>query len=146
MYNKLSTGGDGMNDLLDCLKTCKTDEEIKEIVDFFISEYVEESKELNNGNHSIGRELELNPVKKFNHLEFEIPNVVNRWEGYIPLGTKIIYGTRVNPDGPTVCNGGSYYYMDDESYLYEFAKFIKDKPINDRIVFMTKPFYLCFMC
>ena len=124
-----------MNDLMDMLKTCKTDEEIKEIVDYYIGEYVEESLPLNHGRTTLGKQININPEHSINENLDYGPKTNNRWVGYIPKETKIVYKC-VNHEG-LGSNDGGYYYMGDESYLYDFCKFIKNKEFNNNpIVFI----------
>lgn len=53
-------------------------------------------------------------------------------KGYIKKGTKMVYGIEYNADGD-IGNNGNYYYMDDDSYLYDFCRYIKDEDVYDEI-------------
>jgi len=53
-------------------------------------------------------------------------------KGYIKKGTKMVYGVEYNSDGD-IGNNGNYYYMNDESYLYEFCHYIKDQEVCDEV-------------
>ncbi len=107
----------------------------KEIEEFFKEriEFLEEKND-NQEKYTIGYNLDYNP-SAFNLLDFEenIPKVelISGFNGYIPLGTKIIYGMVYNADAKVTSNYGHYYYIDDNSYILEFIKSIKDKDINN---------------
>ncbi len=124
--------GDIMNDLLYMINTCKTDEEIKEIIDYFIQEYVKQSLCYIKGKTNIGKQIEVNPQRRFNDFSDYKIAINSRWCGYIPKGTKVVYKC-VSHDGID-SNDGGYYYMDDESYLYEFAKFVQGLDFNDNVI------------
>ena len=49
---------------------------------------------------------------------------------YVPKGTKIIYGLTFNQDG-IISNEGKFYYVDDDSYIEEFCRYIQDKDIEN---------------
>ena len=64
---------------------------------------------------------------KFGHVEVSIRCI---YYGYIPKGTKMVYGITYDQNG-TVSNDGKYYYVDDETYLYDFCSYIQDKGIDN---------------
>jgi len=49
---------------------------------------------------------------------------------FIPKGTKIIYGLTFDQDR-IISNEGHFYYVDDDSYIEEFCRFIQDKEIEN---------------
>lgn len=115
-------------------------EYIKELSDKELEEFYNERIEFleqnddNNYEYTIGYNLDYNP-SAFDLLDFEkdIPDVVltSGFNGYIPLGTKIVYGMVYNENAKVTSNYGHYYYIDDNSYILKFIKSIKDKNIND---------------
>lgn len=109
-----------------------TDEELQYVVEERIK-YLEESEyELPD---TIGYILDYNPSDLIYPGEsFEdIKKVclIDNFNGYIPFGTRIVYGMVYNPENGMKSNGARYYYIDDDSYIYDFCKFIRDKEIND---------------
>ena len=60
----------------------------------------------------------------------EIP-IISKFDGYIPLGTRIVYGMYYNINQKIVSNNGYYYYMNDDKYILEFCKYIKNKKVFD---------------
>ncbi len=48
---------------------------------------------------------------------------------FIPKGTKIIYGVTFDQDR-IISNEGHFYFVDDDSYIEEFCRFIQDKEIE----------------
>lgn len=105
----------------------------KELEEFY-NERIEFLEENTNSNtYSIGYGLDYNP-SAFNLLDFdeEIPKVelIAGFNGYIPLETKIVYGMVYNESAKVTSNYGHYYYIDDNSYVYDFIKSIKGKGIN----------------
>ena len=67
-------------------------------------------------------------------------------KGYIKKDTKFVYGFSISPEG-IVENEGSYYYLKDQQYIYDFCKFIRQFDIEDEydlfekiLLFMRKYF------
>lgn len=52
-------------------------------------------------------------------------------DNYIPLYSKIVYHIETDQNKFTTKNDGGYYYLDDDSYILEFCKSIKNKNIKD---------------
>lgn len=52
------------------------------------------------------------------------------YTGYIKKGTKIIFGLFYDDIG-NAKNDGCYYYMDDEGYICDFCRYIKDKDVTN---------------
>lgn len=67
--------------------------------------------------------------KKGNKAEFNI-TLKNYVKGYIPKGVKVVFGFNYDTENG-ISNRGQYYFLDDDSYIYEFCKHIKDKVIYD---------------
>ena len=122
-------------DIVGEIKACKTDEELKELADKIIKKNTESAMDINMNYGYIGQELDINPINYHitdSNFEPEYTfNTVPFWNGYIPLGTKIVYGGVYSEKYRTCSNRGSYYYLDDDNYIYEFFKYIKDKEVED---------------
>lgn len=58
-------------------------------------------------------------------------NVLCMYGGYIPRNIKITYGITNNTSSGLVYNEGCYYYLDDDSYIIDFCKFIKNADVLD---------------
>ncbi len=57
------------------------------------------------------------------------------YNDFITKDSKLVYGMCYSEDG-FVGNRGMYYYVDDQSYLYDFCRYIRDmKDINDYYFF-----------
>lgn len=118
-------------DIIEEIKNTKNEEEIIKIINKKIEEEEKVSKKLNN--HTvIGAELEINPRASllFKDDEEKYCEYNGYYLGFIPKGTKINYGTLTSFTTGLQFTGGFYYYMDDYTYIYEFAKFIKDKVVE----------------
>lgn len=122
-------------EVVDLIKKCNTDEELKELVKDVIDTYTKQSFVDNVPTDYIGTKLDINPINY--HLDdpnFKIEryyDAVNIWNGYIPLGMKIVYGRFYNEQFKTSTHKGCYYYLDDDDYIFEFFKQIKDAFIED---------------
>lgn len=114
----------------------KTDEEVTEITRKRINE-LEEEYEKNSDDpdeNIIGYKLDYNPEYKaitVNGNQEEL-SFVSRcfYHGYISKKTKVVYGLKYNYEGE-ICNKGAFYYLEDDSYIYEFCEYIKDKEVED---------------
>ena len=119
--------------VIDRIHNCKNDEQLYWLTRRLIKDAVKDAKCNNINKGTIGSKLEINPTDY--HLEncFEdcYRFTIQTWNGYIPKGTKIVYGSIFNEYNNTVCCGGNYYYLDDESYVYEFIKYIKKYKVKD---------------
>ena len=110
------------------------DEKLEEFVKERITNKEIESTLYNEDDNIIGYCLNHNPkisaVTEMDENNDEIFSVdINCFHsGFIKLGTKIVYGMAYDYNG--ICsNDGRYYYIDDESYIYDFCKMIKNKEI-----------------
>lgn len=118
-------------DIYEQILKCKTDEDLKlfaeEAINYFTDQALDDNKETN----LIGSGVELNPVdyhlddKNFEREDFIY--CVNIWNGFIPKGMKIVYGRFLDRETGLTSNKGAYYYVDDESYVYEFFKFLRTR-------------------
>ena len=125
-----------MNSLLDLIRQSKSDEELKEIIDFHIEEFTKKARVDNSVNY-IGVNADINPqyniVYDMDDLLGDLSPSNSRWIGYIPSDVKVSYKTVTNKG---VTHNECFYYMGDESYLYEFAKFIRDKKVSEDLSFI----------
>ena len=123
--------GDNMN-FYEELKTM-TSEEIKKHLFYEINSLENISKN-NHKNYSVlGYDASYNPTD-YDFLNEKPENEINVnfscfYGGYIPKGMKVVYGLSANTNG-TYANDGMYYIVDDDSYIYEFCEYIKDKKVN----------------
>ena len=78
------------------------------------------AKKINDNSKYFGIYFEKSPSTTFN-TNF-------RWAGFIDETIKIGYGMDFEDNMFT--DDGAYYYLDDDTYIYEFAYFIKDKKVN----------------
>ena len=76
----------------------------------------------------IGYCLQKNPQNKllFENIDEEFFDVeINCFHsGYIKKGSKMVYGMTFDNEGNTA-NEGSYYYVDDDRYIYDFCSYIR---------------------
>ncbi len=108
------------------------DEQIKELISLKIDKLTYQSYVF--PNRFIGIDCDINPKRNFyGEVESKSQSV---WQGFIPKDVRIIYSFLPNEEGYTV-NNGCYYYIDDDTYLYEFAKYIKRKEIKSEFEFLT---------
>ena len=143
-------------DIYELIKKCSSLEELYELADSAIKFFTQRAYEENVPTNCIGTQIGINPIS--NHIgdkDFKFDkyyNAVNVWNGYVPLGMKIVYGRFFNEKYKTSSHKGAYYYLDDDSYVYEFFKYLKDKDIEDEydlIIevdhFIKKKFFPSFM-
>ncbi len=67
-------------------------------------------------------------MEKTISLQFMVRCFYNQ---FLPKNMKVVYGLRWDSLSGKASNRGNYYYMNDQEYLYDFCKFIKDKEIVD---------------
>lgn len=111
-----------------------SDEELESLVEKIIGELEENSIEDNPGVDTIGFVLDYNP-KEFYILEKEEIKSFKVdfkcfYSGYVRKGMKMSYGLVYSGDG-VVSNDGRYYYIDDDSYILDFCKYIRDKEVEN---------------
>ena len=122
-------------EIIDRIKRCKNDEQLYYLTKRLIKDAVNKSRGVNPYYGLIGEQLEVNPSEYHFDLDldssYEDVLSVDIWNGYIPKGTKLVYGGCYNADSKIAYNAGEYYYIDDESYVYDFIKQLRDYEIND---------------
>lgn len=105
-------------------------EEIEKYLSYEIYNLESISKQ-NNSYGYIGYNLHFNPGK-ISLLGEDEKNPVEEVKfhtGYVPKGTKVIFGCNTYDNGMSF-NGGMYYIVDDDEYVYEFCRFIKDADVR----------------
>lgn len=121
-------------DIVDLIKECKTEQDLKELAKDVIESFSNLSEQENEDENYIGTKLDVNPtnfhIDDPNFLIDKYYKCVNFWYGYIPLGTKIVYGREFIPKYRTSSHKGYYYYLDDDSYIFEFFKYIKENDVE----------------
>ena len=117
-------------DIVEEIKKCKSEEELKALADEAIEVFTEQAKEENICTEYLGDRIGYNP--RFIIGEEDAYESNNVWNGYIPKGTKVVYARFKDELVSQFTNNGYYYFMDDDSYVYDFFQFIKDeKDIED---------------
>ena len=131
-------------DIVEMIKQCKSDEELKQLATSAIKTFTEQAHKENTKGNYIGTELDINPINyHIDDPDFKVEryyDAIPIWNGYIPLGTKIVYGRNYIERFKTSSHGGCYYYVDDDSYIYEFFKYIKDMDIIDEYDIVIEAF------
>lgn len=116
--------GDGM-DFYEMIKNM-TDVEIEKCLACKICNLENESKNINKSN-VIGYNIPCN-LSKINLLnkdgELEVEETFLHM-GFVSKTTKVVYGNSTSDNG-MAASGGCYYFVDEESYIYDFCKFIKN--------------------
>lgn len=122
------------------------DKELNDFIEERIAFLEEESIKYNPSVDTIGFKLDYNPTNY--HLldnedvkSFEI-TVRCFYSGYIPKGIKMVYGMEYH-NGRIASNNGNYYYVDDDQYIYDFCKLIKDKEVVDQFELFEYIFEFC---
>ncbi len=111
-------------DILEEIKKCKTDEELKELVEEAIKVFTDIAKQENICTDYLGDNIGYNPrIITGDHDGYESNNI---WNGYIPKGVRVVYARFKDNLVDQYTNNGFYYYLDDESYIYDFFKYIKE--------------------
>ena len=117
------------------IKQCKSNEEIEKIAKEVIEIVTKEAYEENVESSYIGTELDINPLNyHLDDISFKLDkyySCVNVWNGYVPKGMKIVYGRFFNDKFKTSTHKGCYYYLDDDSYVFDFFKYIKNIQVDD---------------
>ena len=124
-------------EILNKIKNVKEDE-LKDIIDYYkdIAERI--ALNYNDEVDFIGFDLDINYNRDICDLNFrkfkESEHIyqygcMNYYSGYILNYIKICYSLFVN-DFMKCFNKGQYYYINDDSYLEEFIKYIKDRNIE----------------
>ena len=116
-----------MKELLEDINNCATIKEIELLAKQYIDYYTDEASKYNIECDTIGTDVGINPNNYSGNTKYDYS--LNIWSGYIPKNTRIVYGTYGLEDGISY-NKGNYYYLDDESYIIEFFKYIKGKEID----------------
>ena len=117
-------------DFLNYIKAL-SDEELEKVVIEKIKK-LEEAK--GNKKETIGYQLDYNPtnIPFVESLDEDVSfgfGVQCIYNGYIPKGTRMVYGFCYDYNG-VVSNDGKYYDVDTDDYVLEFCKYIRDKEIN----------------
>lgn len=115
-------------EFLDLIKNC-SDEELENIVKERIN-YLEEY--YNSDLDNIGYQVDYNPSNySYSDNDFYDYGVLCVYRGYIPKNTRITYGVTNDVSKGLVYNEGCYYYLDDDSYIIDFCKFIRNANVLD---------------
>ena len=126
-------------EVIERIHNCKDNEQLYWLTRKLIKEAMNRAKGANKYRGLIGTKSEINRKEcDFNpeHKE-RISYSVPFWSGYIPLKTKIVYGLAYGKAFNFDSNCGYYYYVDDDSYIYDFIKLIKEWEIEDTFDIIT---------
>ena len=112
-----------------------SEEQLKKKVEKKIKKLERKSKKNNPEDYNVlGYHITENPQNYTRYLGEDGVNfdleVRCFYNGYICNGAKMIYGLEYDFNG-NAGNHGSYYYLDDDSYIYDFCKFVQDKDIEN---------------
>ncbi len=109
------------------------DKELEEYTKLRIEELEENARKINKDIDTIGYLLDYNPSafdlldkSEDDSLEIDLQCTYN---GYIPKGTRMVYGLTYTKE-KVAENAGSYYYIDTDEYIYMFLKYIKDRRVD----------------
>lgn len=113
-----------------------SDEDIKKLLSYAIYNLENISKLNNDGKNVIGYDISYNPTNynllNKNDEDVLILDSVNIYYGYVPKNTKMVYALFTDWNGNGLfSNEGRYYIIDDDSYIYEFCKYVRDYEINN---------------
>ena len=70
-------------------------------------------------------------------------DLVNKFDGYIPRDTLIVYQALYDVNRSVVSNGCGYYYIDDDSYIVDFCRYIKNKRVDDYYTLFNYVYKFC---
>ncbi len=121
-------------DIYEMIRKCTSEKELQDLSESAIEVYTKVAYKENGYVGYIGTKLDINPIA--NHIadkSFEFDkyySAITMWNGYVPLGTKIVYGRFYDEKFKTSSHKGCYYYLDDDSYILEFFYYLKDKDIS----------------
>jgi hypothetical protein len=121
-------------DIIDEIKNAENEMDLEVIAFNAIAQAKEYSQENNEPRDTIGSIIDFNGHPKIVTSENDRQDdcmICNCYVGYIPLGMRIVYGTFVNTKNKAYSNNGYYYYLDDESYVKEFFKYLHDHETED---------------
>ena len=119
---------------MDILKIIK--ELSLEDLEKFVAERIIELESKSKKVEKLGFDLDYNPtpVNLLDPEDLDIYVDVELYHhGYIPKNTQIVYGMYADTKRGTIQNNGLYYYIDDDSYILDFCKYIKDKNIENEV-------------
>lgn len=129
--------------LIDVLKTCN-DKEIESVINNYIRQAINYSKEDNEPFDYIGYRTNINANEvDYNNKDIDAYYLLDSnpmWLGFILDNVKIIYGCSCD-ENLFVTSKGFYYYMNNFDYLIDFAKYIKNKDIESDIDFLYSAYF-----
>ena len=122
-----------------------SDYDIKEIMYYYIYKAMKKTKEINFDTDTIGYKSDINKsipdICNLNINEVRIQGT-SFWIGFIPKDIKIVYDFEIKDY--RIANNGYYFYMNDYNYIYDFAKYIKNKKINNDLSFLILAYDFIF--
>ena len=112
-------------DIVEEIKKCKTDEELRELAKEAIEVFTEEAQQNNLCTNYLGDNIGIYPKLIVDDEEHYESN--NVWYGYVPKGVRVTYGRFKDEGVNQFTNFGYYYYIDDDDYVYDFFKLIYEE-------------------
>ena len=117
--------------LLEQLRNVSTEEEFNSLIEVAISKATQRSKDLNNNTDYIGADCGINAEPKLlmtndSSVDY-VCKMINKYIGYVPLDVKVTFGLEVDTRILSAFNKGHFYYLDDESYIFDFLKWVKNE-------------------
>ena len=115
-----------MNNIIKVIKRIRNEDILNKYIEYRINKLSKESIEYNIKNDTIGSIIGINSYE--NKVEDKFLTI-DTYIDYIPKGKRIVYGAFTD----SICrlyNKGYYYYLDDDQYIYDFVKYIKNIDIN----------------
>ena len=111
-------------DIVEEIKKCETDEELRELSQEAIEVFTEKAQEENLCTEYLGDNIGIYPKLIVGEEAYNANNV---WNGYIPKGVKVNYARYKAEGQDQYTHLGYYYYMDDDDYVFDFFKLIHDE-------------------
>ena len=114
------------------------DEDIKKVMDYYIKK---EEKNVYNKNFTTDTIGYKSDINKSHHDILDLKEIkeinisgTSFWIGFIPKDIKIVYYFEIK--NFEIANYGYYFYMNDYNYIYDFAKYIKNKNVKNDFSFL----------
>ena len=110
-----------------------SDEELERVVKIRINQLERKSKKENGNIDIIGYDIGYNPEIYDIKKPGELPPVrtIYIYDGYVPKNTRYVYGITPEVFNNSYSNVGCYYYVDDDSYILDFCKYVRDKDVQN---------------
>ena len=110
-----------------------SNEELERVVKIRINQLERKSKKENGNIDIIGYDIGYNPEIYDIKKPGKLPPVrtIYIYDGYVPKNTRYVYGITPEVFNNSYSNVGCYYYVDDDSYILDFCKYVRDKDVQN---------------